>query len=284
MSLSQYFGWHSNTVSDELPDIFPIDITRTNFVQADTLAIYYKILADVFERTHGIPEKAMPLLWDNCLQSETNKGLVTLLAEAMTDKKDLFLVYDKSLGTLRLATSDEQRQIREDYKNRAESKIGVYVSFSKYTRTDMVRLYSALEYATVAGMYKTANLSKAIQIKIEALRSSVGLNDSAIARAQAATVAKSLGAGRDVVLDAKDIIETALPQTKPASDSMNLFNQKRAFYLGLPASYITGEAPAGLGDSGLAEARAIDRGLKIYYFSIVKPTSSKKSPRPRHLK
>jgi hypothetical protein len=39
----------------------------------------------------------------------------------------------------------------------------------------------------------------------------------------------------------------------------------------MPASYIGGELTSAMSDTGKADAKAVDRGLKVYYFSIIKP-------------
>lgn len=255
----------------DLPDIFPLSCSEKDFVRTDTLTLFTKILTDVIERTEGINDAVMPLLWDNCLQSESNKGLVQLLADAISQKNDLFLVWDKTLKVLREATNDEKIKIREDYKRQAKSPIGIFVSFKNYLRADMIKLYSALEYAIVASLSKNMNLSKAIMIKIKDLRGSVNLTDAARAQSQAGKIANLLAKGKDIYTDAGDTVETATPDLDATREAMSFLDSKRSFYLGLPNSYLTGESPKGLGDSGQGESKAIDRGLKIYYFSIVKP-------------
>jgi hypothetical protein len=268
MSFFSFLGMGS-TVSDELPDIFPLGVLQKDFVEIDVENIYSKILTDVLERCQGLTEDEETLLWDSCLKSSKCEGLVTLIARAMSRKSDLYLVI--KAGVLRKATAEESAKIKADYEKEAQSKEGVYISFARYTCTDMIRIYSALEYCTVASLNKSMNISKAVQIKIEQLRASVSLADSSVAKAQGQSIAKSLKAGNDVMLDAKDSIENATPDTSAAKTSMDLFNQKRAFYLKMPASYITGELNSGLGDSGNADARAVERGLKSYFVSIVNP-------------
>ncbi len=116
------------------------------------------------------------------------------------------------------------------------------------------------------------NLAKALQIKISELRPSVGTADAELAKTQAKAISAALQAGRDVLLDAKDIIETAKPDLTAVNESMKLLNEKRAFYLNMPASYITGDlAGGGLSDSGQGDAKAVDRGLRPYFYSIIKP-------------
>jgi hypothetical protein len=275
MTLTSLFGFRFGASPAEIPEIFPFPYLEKDFITTDIVNIYSRIITDVLERTQGIPEKHLNLLWDNCLASEHQDGLVTMIAKAMAEKKDLFLVFDKALNIIREAKQDERAQIEADYKkkgeHKAESKAGVFITFKKYNRTDMMKIYSALEYCTVASLSKSMNLSKAIQLKLHELRSSTGLTDSNDVKTQAVALACALRDGKDISIDAKDIIETAKPDLTATQSSMEFIVEKRAFYLGLPSSYITGIPPKGLGDTGEGDAKAVERGLKQYYFSIVKP-------------
>ncbi len=257
--------------SDELPEIFPLSVAQNIFVETEVKTIYAKILTDVVERTEGLDDKALEVLWDNCLASESSDGLVSLLAKAMFKKDELFIVLDKATGVLRKATNEEMTQIKADYKKQAESKVGVFISFKNYDRTDMIKVYSLLEFYAVSALNKTMGLAKAVQYKIADLRKSVSLVDSAEVAAQAKKIADNLAAGRDVYLDAGDEIVTANPTLEPSKISMELLNQKRAFYLNMPSSYITGILNGGLGDTGQADVKATERGLRGYFVSIIKP-------------
>lgn len=272
MGLAGLFSWRATSANNELPEIYSLSIKEKDFVTTDVENIYARILTDVLERTQGIPEENQALLWDNCVASESSDGLVTMLSKAMTEKRDLFLVFDRPTKVVRKADSREEEQIKKDYKDRGISAVGVYVTFKNYTRTDMVKLYSALEYCTVAALSKSMNLSKAIQLKLTDLRGSVSLVDSNDVKTQAKAIADGLKDGRDVLLDAKDSIETATPDLTATKSSMDFIAEKRSFYLGLPASYITGIGGKTVGDSGQADAKAVERGLKNYFFSVVKPT------------
>ncbi len=273
--LSTWFSFLGATSTDNaLPEIFPFPFLQDDFVSIDVVNIYSKILTDAFERTEGLSDEQQALLFDNCVQSESSDGLITMLAKAMSHKRDLFLKYDRALKVVVEVKGLEAEQIREDYKKTGKSALGTFISFKNYKRTDMLRLYSSLEYCTVASLSKNMNLSKAVQIKISDLRSSVGAADSSVAKNQALSVAEGLKCGKDVLLDAKDLIETAKPDLTATQSSMEFIAQKQSFYLGLPASYITGEQEGGLGDSGKSDAKAVERGLKNYYFSVVKPVAT----------
>ena len=271
-SIAQWFGWNRVVDTEELPNIFPLPILQSEFISTDIFAIYSKILTDVLERTHGLPDDLVELMWDNCVKSNSSEGIITLLSKAMADKKDLFIIYEPSFGIVRVATAEERREIEADYDAKGFSEVGVYISFKNYRRSDMVKLYIGLEYLSVASLHKSMNLSKAVQIKINDLRSSVSLVDASDAKAQAKRIATSLSQGLDIMLDAKDVIETSTPDLTATKESVSFVTQKLSFYLGLPAAYISGEQTTGMGTTGENDMRAVERGLKGYFFSIIKPT------------
>lgn len=273
MGLADLFNWSNRSdSSNELPSIYTFGMSEQDFVSTDLINMYSRILTDVLERTSEVPEDVQPLLWDNCIASESKDGLVTLLAKAMTCKDDLFLVYDKATKVIRKADQAEQAKIRDDYKEKGESSVGYFISFKNYNRSDMLKIYSVLEYCTVASLSQNMNLSKAIQFKMSKLRESTGAVDSAQVKSQALSITNGLKEGKNVLMDGDDTIETGKPDLTATQASMEFIVEKRSFYLGLPATYITGIAPKGLGDSGEGDAKATERGLKGYYYSIIKPT------------
>lgn len=273
MNIASMFGFKffGDPKTTELRECFPMEILQGTFIKTDVATIYTRILVDVLERTQGISADNQALLWDNCLASESAKGLVTFIAEAMAEKASLFLVYDQAVKVIRKATSTEQATIKDDYAKAGESSVGVYINFSKYDRTDMVKFYSGLEYSTVASLYKQMNVSKAIQFKMNDLRASVGLAAASPATSQAVAMSTALGQGRNLLMDGKDMIEMAKPDLTSTNSAMDFIAQKRSFYLGLPASYWTGIASKGIGDTGQGDARKVSEGLKSYFYSIVKP-------------
>lgn len=278
-TLSQWFqfkGTIAEGVEGELAEIFPLGFERELFIDIDCQMIFQKILTDVLERTHGLNEDEAALLWDNCVSSSSHDGLISILAKAMLKKKELFLVYEKSVGVVREARADESSKIKESYakvaeKVQLEKGIGIFVSFKNYQKADMVKLYAGLEYDTIASLYKQMNLSKAIQLKLNDLRSSTGASDSSEAIAQAKLIAAALRKGKDILLDKNDTIETSRVDLSATKEAISFLDSKRSFYLGLPAAYINGEQTGGLGTTGENDTKAIERGLKSYFFAIIKP-------------
>lgn len=251
--------------------LFSLPVAEADFVRIEIETMFAKILTDVLERTEGVSDKIMPLLFDNCVQSETGDGLITLLAKAMTSKGELFLIYKGNLGTLREADGTESAKIREDYKKDGKSALGVFISFRNYKRTDMLKFYGMIEFSTIGGLYKQAKVSEALQFKMKELRTSVGLGDSEVAKVQAKDMSDALAAGQDILMDGGDEIVSPTPDLGPIKQSIDFLDAKRTTYLGMPRSYFSGEGQSGIGDSGNADQKAVERGLKGYYFAIVKP-------------
>lgn len=257
--------------ADGLNEIFPMLVSQKDFVRIDVQTLYSKILTDVIERTHGITEKVEPVLWDSCLKSENAQGLVSMLAEAMTDQKDLYLVYDKAIDLVKKASNEQQQQIKADYDKNNKSDVGVYVSFTKYEKALLVKLYSALSYCVAGALNKGMNLAMALQIAVNELRQGIGFTDSPIAIEQAKKIADALEQGIPVLIDKNDEIRNAIPDVTPVTNAMKWINERLSLYTGLPASYINGEQTGGLGTTGENDTKAIERGLKSYYKSIIEP-------------
>jgi hypothetical protein len=271
-SVAEFFGWKSAVDTGDLPDIFPMPIAQADFVQKDVVTLYAKILTDTLERTSGLNDDQVAMCWDNCVKSNASKGLISLLADAMSKRSELFIVYEAGLKLVRVADQGEREQIEKDYLERGESKAGVFISFKAFDKTDMIKLYLGLEFCNVASLHKSMNISKAVQLKFFELRKSVALTDSDGPKAQALRMATALGAGKDIMLDSEDLVETSKPDLTAAEAGIQLVARKLGFYLNLPAAYITSEQTGGLNATGEADQVATERGLKGFYLSILKPT------------
>lgn len=269
--LSQLFQFPTISTTVSLPSIYTLPVNELAFVETDIKTIYSKILTDTLERTSGLKDEQIQVLWDNCLQSETNKGLVSLLADAMATKKDLFLIYSKELGTLRLADTAEQDRIKASYASGKPVDGELFVSFKNHTKSDLIRFYSIIEYCMTAGLYKQSNVAQSLQFKMKNLRGSVSVNDKEEVKNQVKTMAESLGKGKDIYMDAEDEITTSAPPIEPINEGLALVQGKKCFYLGMPLSYVNGEITKGISDTGEGDSKAVERGLKAYYYSIIKP-------------
>lgn len=258
-------------VDSGLSEIYTLGVEYDLFVNHDVEGIYKKILTDCIQRTQGISDKVQISLWDNCLESETKKGLISLLAEAMACKNELYLVYNAAVQVLRPATETEKEQIRVDYRNSGKSSVGVFISFRNYKTSDILKIFSGMEYYVISSLWKSMNLAKAVQIKMANMRESVGATDKEQIIQQAKSIAEALRKGNDILLDAEDDVKTASIDMSPTEKAIYFINAKKAHELNMPLSYINGEQTPGIGSTGEADTKAVERGLGQYWISIVKP-------------
>lgn len=255
---------------NELPEIFSLGIPCEDFAKLNITYLYKKILTDCIVRTQGIPDNVRRALWDNCMASESDKGLISLLATAMTAKSELYLVWN--LNVLRKANAQEQIIIKADYAKMGKSSVGAYISFRNYELSDILLIYASLEHASLASLSSMMNLAKAIQFKMANMRKSVGAYDKDDVVKQCVAIATALKAGKAVAIDGEDEITTSQLDMEPTEKAVSFLDSKRAYYTGLPKSYITGEQTGGIGSSGENDTRAIQRGLEPYWESIIHPT------------
>lgn len=262
---------NANNSNNEIEALFPLSINCAHFIKNDILSTYQKILTDTVDRTFGVPKKAEQYLWDNVIEGDNHKGLITMLATAMTDKKDLYIVYKPGIEVIREATREEQETIKADYEKNGKSSTGVFVSFKHYRRTEMLKIWSEFEWCLLGGMNKQLHLSQAVQIKINEMRASVSLQDSQVAIAQGRGIADALRKGNEIMIDKNDEIAMLGVNMDASKSSMEFLATKKSWILSLPASYLSGEQTAGIGSTGENDSRAIEAGLKQYFLTIIKP-------------
>jgi len=261
----------SGATGASVEEIYPLALRCPDFVRSDILATYRKILTDCVERTHGLPDKLQQHLWDNCSVGEAPDGLITLLTKAMYDRNEIYIYFNSGTNVMRKATPQEAEQIKREYETTGKSGLGAYLSFKNFEVNDMLKIYSELEYGILRGLHKSVNVSRAVQIKIDQMRKSVALADAGLAVAQAQEIADGLRSGNDVLMDSADKIETTTPDVSPIEKAISFTEGKRAYYLGLPMSYISGTQTGGIGSTGEGDNRAVERGLKAFFYSILRP-------------
>lgn len=267
------FPWLINRTNNEsmgLGKIFQFDFIESEFNHVDICTTYKKILTDTLDKVRGI-DNLTSMLFDSCVMNREQEGLISMLADAMARKAELFLVYEKNIDVLRKANSQEESQIRKDYEKKTSSTIGTYINFKNYSRTDLLKVFSSFEFYTLGNLHKLLKISEALGLKLEGMRRDIGESDSDLAAEQAREIVKAITSGQGFMIDAGDSIELPSPSVDSTKETINFINQKRAYILDMPTSYIDGEQTSGIGSTGEQDTRAVERGLKIYFNTILKP-------------
>ena len=250
-----------------LQKAFWLSVNEKEFVETELVGLYQKILMDCLVRSKGLIDSNS--YFDNCLSSESNKGIITLLAEAMYKQGDLYLV--EQSGIVRLADKDEQDKIKEDYAKSGKSSLGIACSFKHFRKTNILKIYYIMLYNVFDTTNSQMNISKALKVKIKGLRDLIGLSSKDSTLPQGKELVDALKQGKGILLDKEDDIEATLASLDSVNTGIELVSQRIASTVGMPISYINGELSAGLSSSGEGDSDMVERGLKPYFSSIWKP-------------
>lgn len=252
---------------------YAVSMDRTAFINFKTALIYAKILKRCYAKSTGLTDEQALNLWDSAELSLPKYGVINLIANAMMNKAELYLVYDN--GIARVATNEEQQTIKKDYDDKAHSSVGVLVNFQKYTMTDIIKLYMGLIFDVMQAANTNINLSKALQVKILDMRKTLSVSAVDDPREQAKNICEALKEGKSVATDAGDSIVTTDLQTTPVVDSLKMIYGLLAAEIGVSTSFVCGELTSGMAVTGEADVNANEDGIKDFFNSVFKPILDK---------
>ncbi len=276
--MARFFdNWFTNdkrTEFDVLNAPFGMKFSRDDFEKIKTENLYKKILQRCYSRTEGAKDvEKIQSLFDSSERSGSPRGLISLLAKAMTDKAEIAIIYEA--GVVRLATSTEKEQIKKDYETSAKSSLGILVSFKDYCLTDLVKGYMSMIYDILSSMNTQVGLAKALQIKVAMLRGTVSVNGKDEPIAQAKAINEALTEGQSVLLDEKDKVEVLTLDSDSVKNAMTLIYSQLCAEIGMPLSFVTGELTSGMSATGEADTNQQEEGLQDFFNSIFKPSCDK---------
>ena len=226
---------------------------------------YKKVLTDCYHRTLGLSDEYKAALWDNSVFTAQNKGLITLLAQAMFAKNELYLVYKNKV--VREADESEKKLIQVNKLN----DYGVGINFTDYSLTDILCIFADMLFAILKSAHTGMNVAKSIQIGVSELRKTVAEGEKEMAIAQARAMNEALKSGKSVLKDAADTITAAQFDSEPMRESLEVFFGLMSFFTGFNAAYLAGDLVGGLSGSGEGNELALERALANYFNSVFKP-------------
>lgn len=277
MSSKEFFWgiFGKNSESTELlKSPFKMCIEREKFCRIKTEILYEKILNRCYSRSQGATdEDKIRSLFDSAERSEAQRGLISLLADAMYYKKEVAIIYDS--GVARVASYKEKQQIQADYEKNSKSTKGILVDFRKYDLTDLVIGYMSMIYDILTSMNTQTGLAKALQIKIHGLRGTVSLAGKDQPIEQAKQINESLIQGNSVLMDEKDNVEAMKLDSTSVESAMKLVYGQLAADIGMPLSFVNGELATGMSATGEADSNQQEEGLQDFFNSIFKPCCDK---------
>jgi len=267
---SGFFGRNSESTDMILNSPFQIQLPKEEFIKIKTENLFKKILYRVYSRVEGATDsEKIKSLFDSRERSGAQRGLISLIAEAMSCQKEIAIIYE--LGIARIAKTEDRTAIVADYEKNAKSDIGILIDFRFYHLTSLVRTYYSMIYDILVSMNTQVGLAKALQIKISSLRGTVSAVGKDEPINQAKSINESLKAGRSVLLDKNDIVETLTLNSDAVKNAISLVNSQLATELGVSLSFINGELTTGMSATGEADANADEYGFQDFFNSIFKP-------------
>lgn len=252
---------------------FKLYMEEPNFVQIETKELFKNLLIECYNKSTGLSDKQSLAMWDNFerFNDKTTAGFIGMIAEAMTNKTTAYIVYDKTTGVIRKATSAEQSEIRKDYQNKAKSDVGIMANFTRYDKADIIKLYYALLYNVVDGLNTSINVTKAVKYMASLLREKTNKESSADIIKQAKEIVQSLKDGKPVLIDSEDKLESGTVDVKPVESAVDFICGRIAGELRVSLSYVNGKMTSGISSTGEADEQANERGIEIIFNSIFKP-------------
>lgn len=252
---------------------FKLYMTEPNFVQIETQELFKNLLIECYNKSTGLTDKQSLAMWDNFerFNDKTTAGFIGMVAEAMTNKTTAYIVYDKTTNVIRKATSSEQAQIRKDYQDKTKSDIGIMANFTRYDKSDIIKLYYSLLYNVVDGLNTSINVTKAVKYMASLLREKMSKESSEDIIKQAKAIVQNLKEGNPVLIDGDDKLESGTVDVKPVESAVDFICGRIAGELRVSLSYVNGKMTAGISSTGEADEQANERGLEIIFNSIYKP-------------
>lgn len=252
---------------------FQLTMSEGNFIKTETKELYKNLLIECYNKSTGLDDKKSLAMWDNFerFNDKTTAGFIGMVAEAMANKTTAYIVYDKTTNVIRKATSDEQAQIRKDYQEKTKSDVGIMANFTRYDKTDVIKLYYALLYNVVDGLNISINVTKAIKYMASLLREKTNKASSEDIIKQAKEIVNNLKEGNPVLIDSEDKLESGTVDVKPVESAVDFICGRIAGELRVSLSYVNGKMTSGISSTGEADEQANERGIEIIFNSIYKP-------------
>lgn len=243
---------------------YKLCMCERDFVRVKTLALLERILKRCYHKTAGIDRKVFDKIAQSVFLSVESgaeqNGTIPLVARAMLDRQKIYLVYSESLGLVRKATSDEQRELTEAYKSNnnatgrlRDGKRGMVLNFANYDLVQLIKCYMTLIYAVMDSGNTQVNLSRSLQIKINKLRDNISVLTSDDAIKQSNNINDALKRGNSVLLDNLDnVIQTAV-NADSTQKALDIFYSALAADIGLSMSFVSGVLTSGMSATGDAD-------------------------------
>lgn len=275
MGVFSFWGNRKQTENDviNLPEVFCLKLGLDDFIKEKALSFYEALLTQCYLRSENFPDDKATTLWNryNMVDPILSKGVISLLATALVEKRTMAIAYDKATNVAYEALGEKYTKIYEDYEKRLKSDDGIFVNFALYYKTDLLIVYLALLFNALKASGVQLGLAQALKFKAAELRTTQANNSSAEWKTQGNAIVSALKEGRPVLIDKEDDIELTKLDISPVKNAIEFYAQLIAGEFNLTTSFVTGILTNGMNSTGEAELEFNENGIKTFFMSIFKP-------------
>ena len=103
MGVFSFWGNRKQTENDviNLPEVFCLKLGLDDFIKEKALSFYEALLTQCYLRSENFPDDKATTLWNryNMIDPILSKGVISLLATALVEKRTMAIAYDKTTRT-----------------------------------------------------------------------------------------------------------------------------------------------------------------------------------------
>lgn len=259
---------------------FDLSLKEKNFVDYMISDLYQSILTMCFDKIifpeaeKDFKDKITPSFYDNLSVEGINKGIIKNLAYSIVQNQKVFLV-NVSNGDNTIVRQGTQEELQKYEKEQGNIKNQIEMDFTKYNQSKTLRLFYSMIYWIIRATNTNVKISNSVLVKIARLRELVAKEDAENVIKHAKEINEAIEQGDSIVADKDDTMERLEINSQATKDALDIVFSLISGLIKMPLSFVNGELTTGLTQTGDSDNLAIERGLKNYYYTILKPCTEK---------
>lgn len=265
---------------DNLSLSFNLSLKETEFVDYMVSDLYQSILTMCFDKIifpdaeKDFKDKITPSFYDNLSVEGINKGIIKNLAYGIVQNQKVFFV-NASAGDNIIVRQGTQEELQKYEKEQGNIKNQIQMDFTKYNQSKALKLFYSMIYWIIRATNTNVKISNSVLVKIAKLRELVAKEDADDVIKQAKEINDAIKRGNSIIADKDDTMERLEINSQATKDALDVAFSLVSGLIKMPLSFVNGELTTGLTQTGDSDNLAIERGLKNYYYTILKPCTEK---------
>lgn len=266
---------------DNLSLCFDLSLKEKDFVDYMVSDLYQSILTMCFDKIifpdakeKDFKDKITPSFYDNLSVEGINKGIIKNLAYGIVQNQKVFLI-NASAGDDIIVRQGTQEELQKYEKEQGNIKNQIQMDFTKYNQSKALKLFYSMIYWIIRATNTNVKISNSVLVKIAKLRELVAKEDAEEVIKQAKEINDAIKKGNSIIADKDDTMERLEINSQATKDALDVAFSLVSGLIKMPLSFVNGELTTGLTQTGDSDNLAIERGLKNYYYTILKPCTEK---------